>query len=140
METDSGTVLGKGAVALLFAAGLTLAATQPASAQDDFSVDPELADRGQQLWFRTGCEGCHTLGRGRSAGPDLVGITQRRQIDWLEAFLADTDSMLDYDPLAQRMLEIYNWQRMPEIRLNQSEITALIHYMAEETQEEEESR
>lgn len=101
----------------------------------DFRLDHELGEAGRELWSRKGCQGCHTVGLGRSSGPDLFGVTERRPIDWLKAFLKDTGNMLDTDPVAQALLKQFNNQRMPTVRLTDQEIEALIHYLQLRTNE-----
>lgn len=93
----------------------------------------QLVAQGKQLWTYKGCEGCHTIGDGRLSGPDLQGVTQRRQTEWLKRFMAETDEMLDTDPLAQRMLQLYNYQRMPQIDLRDGEIDALLAYIEQKS-------
>lgn len=101
----------------------------------DFKLDNELGEAGRELWSRKGCLGCHTVGRGRASGPDLFGVTERRPVDWLKSFLKDTPNMLDTDPVAQALLKQYNNQRMPNMRLTDQEIEALIHYLQLRTNE-----
>lgn len=101
----------------------------------DFKVDAELGEAGRELWSRRGCLGCHTVGVGRAAGPDLFGVTERRPVDWLKGFLKNTDEYLDTDPVAQGLLKQYNNQRMPNMRLTDQDIDALIHYLQLRTNE-----
>jgi cbb3-type cytochrome oxidase cytochrome c subunit len=101
----------------------------------DFKLDQDLGEAGRDLFIRRGCIGCHTVGKGRAAGPDLFGVTERRSIDWLKAFLKDTGEMLDTDPLAQALLKQYHNVRMPTIRMSDQEIDAIIHYMQLRTNE-----
>lgn len=118
-----------------------LAQQGPADGGQDAEVaaadDADLVDRGKFLWVYKGCEGCHTIGDGRLSGGDLMGVTQRRQSEWLRRFLAETDEMLNSDPLAMRLLEIYNYQRMPEVDLRDDEISALLAYIAQRSEEKQ---
>src|ERR1700674_1793945 len=50
-------------------------------------VDPALADRGATYWRNRSCDGCHSIGGGRRAGPDLAGVSGRRSYDWLKRWL-----------------------------------------------------
>jgi protein SCO1/2 len=77
--------------------------------------------------------GCHTIGHGRQAGPDLFAVTEVRSIDWLKSFLKDTDAMLNTDPIAQALLKEFRGNRMPNIRMTDAEIEALIHYLQRKT-------
>ncbi len=72
---------------------------------DDYASAPKLRNipRGEQI-FRTRCASCHTLTGHEQAGalgPDLLGITERREMNWLLNWLRAPDQMLkDKDPTA----------------------------------------
>jgi cytochrome c2 len=121
-----------GAIALL---ALTQA---PASAQEvkssgSFGADEAAVKKGKSLFTARGCFGCHTVGKGKLAGPDLAGITERREADWLRKWLKTPDEMLASDPAAQEMLKEYKGVKMPNMKLKDDEIESLLHYMAAET-------
>jgi mono/diheme cytochrome c family protein len=103
------------------------------SVNSDFQVDAEKAARGQQLFGFRGCMGCHIIGGGRQAGPDLFGVTEVRSIEWLTSFLKDTEAMLNTDPIAQSLLKEFGGNKMPNIKLTDPEIEALIHYLQKKT-------
>lgn len=48
---------------------------------------PLAIDKGQFL-FESRCAACHTLGAGERLGPDLLGVTTRRERSWLARYLA----------------------------------------------------
>ncbi len=50
-------------------------------------------DPGRHL-FNLRCSACHTIGQGDAVGPDLLGVTNRRQRAWLERYLAQPEKML----------------------------------------------
>lgn len=51
--------------------------------------------------FRQSCAACHTIGGGRLTGPDLKGVTGRKDRAWLEAFIQDPKARIDAgDPYA----------------------------------------
>lgn len=104
---------------------------QDTSDSQNFTVDENLAKQGSRLWLNKGCEGCHTIGKGPSSGPDLINIHQKREMDWLVRWLTDTDEMLDTDETAQQLLAQYNNTRMPDLNLREAEAKALIHYIAQ---------
>ena len=95
--------------------------------------------RGESL-FRTRCAACHTIGAEnilasaqQPIGPDLLGVTKNRERAWLVRWLAEPDKMLaENDPLAISLLAAYNNVPMPNLRLNQLEIDALLDYLEEE--------
>ena len=100
-------------------------------ADQAFTVDDNLAKQGSRLWLNKGCEGCHTIGKGPSSGPDLLNVQERREMDWLVRWLTDTEEMLDTDETAQQLLAEYNNTRMPDLKLRETEAKALIHYIAQ---------
>src|ERR671936_433728 len=93
-----------GALGCASQTALQMDAAQAVSVNPDFTVNAELGEAGRDLFTRKGCAGCHTVGLGRSSGPDLFGVVERRQVDWLKNFLKNTQEMLDTDPLAQALL------------------------------------
>jgi len=44
------------------------------------------------------CAKCHTVGRGDRVGPDLKGLSERREKAWVIGFITKTASYLDNDP------------------------------------------
>lgn len=106
-----------------------------ATVNPDFKLDTELGEAGRTLFVSKGCIGCHTVGVGRAAGPDLYGVVERRPVDWLKGFLKNTGEYLDTDPVAQGLLKQYRNQRMPNLRLTDQEIEAVVHYLQLRTNE-----
>jgi protein SCO1/2 len=104
----------------------------------DYADAPQLRSipLGEQL-FRTRCTTCHTLTGNELAGaigPDLLGVTERRQPEWLLNWLRAPDQMLaDQDPIAMALYEKYNRLNMPNMRLNQEEAMSLLEYIENET-------
>lgn len=86
-------------------------------------------EAGQQL-FEQSCTGCHTLGQGDRVGPDLKGVVDKRDRDWLIRWLLEPDQMLaEKDPLAVELLSQYNNVPMPNLGLSESQVADLIAYM-----------
>lgn len=108
---------------------------------NDYAHAPEIRtpSSGEQI-YRTRCSSCHALGDSepgslRGIGPDLLGVTRQRDITWLTNWLKAPDRMLaEKDPLALLLYEQYNRLAMPNLRLGDTEVAALLAYMEEETQ------
>jgi protein SCO1/2 len=106
----------------------------------DDAPDLRHLSRGESL-FRTRCSACHTIGGGEvtdiaqgDIGPDLLGVAAKRERAWLIRFLAEPDKMIEEkDPLALSLLQQYNGVQMPNLRLNEVDIAALITYLIEES-------
>jgi len=106
---------------------------------DNYANAPELRSipRGEQI-YRTRCATCHSLTGNELAGalgPDLLGVTQRREMDWLLNWLKAPDQMLkNKDPIAMALYKQYNNLAMPNMRLNKEEVLALLDYIDDEMQ------
>ena len=70
------------------------------------AIDRELADAGA-WYFRRNCAACHRLGGEALIGPDLAGVTERRDMRWLAAMIRRPDSMLVADSVAGALLGAY---------------------------------
>ena len=80
--------------------------------------------------FGEKCASCHTIGGGDAVGPDLEGVTDRRDRTFLERFISAPDDVLaSGDPVAQALLEQYKVP-MPNLGLTAAEVDALITYLA----------
>jgi len=92
--------------------------------------------------FRTRCSACHVIGgrdrvpphqSGRLLGPDLMGVTKRRDPAWLARWLQEPDRMLaENDPIAVELFEKHGKVVMPNFSLNQRGVEALIEYLEQE--------
>lgn len=116
--------------------GLVVAALVGIStaAQAQMAVNADLAKRGKTVFNNKGCGGCHSVGKGRMAGPDLLGVTDRREAGWLRRWLKETDQMLANDSAAQAMLAEAKGVKMPNLKLTDADIEALLNYIAQETE------
>jgi mono/diheme cytochrome c family protein len=57
-------------------------------------------------YFRENCTACHTIGGGRLTGPDLKGVTTRKDRPWLVKFIQNPQAVIDAgDPYARQLLD-----------------------------------
>jgi len=90
---------------------------------------PLAIDKGQFL-FQSRCQACHTVGGGDRIGPDLAGVTQRRERSWLASYLAQPEAMLAQgDPIATSLFWKYKQVRMPNLELGTDDVAALLSYL-----------
>src|SRR5436305_14212291 len=62
--------------------------------------------------FRSRCSGCHTFGQGVKVGPDLKGVTDRRQRHWLVDFVRSSSQLIRRgDPIAVSLFRNFNRDR-----------------------------
>jgi protein SCO1/2 len=114
----------------------------PGRKEQDYAAAPKVRtiSKGESL-FRTRCAACHTIGaqdsvksERRRLGPDLEGVTGKRDRGWLTRFLAMPDKMVaEKDPLALALLAEYDNVLMPNFRLSGVDIQALLTYIEEES-------
>jgi protein SCO1 len=92
-------------------------------------LPPSVADKGAYL-FQTRCSACHAFGEGDGLGPDLLGVTTVRRLEWLAGMIAAPNEMLsNKDPIATALFARYKEMRMPNLRLGDVDVNALIGYL-----------
>jgi nitrite reductase (NO-forming) len=77
--------------------------------------------------FDTRCLACHSIGKGRVVGPDLLGVTERRDERWLTSWLKSPEMMTAHDDTAKALLKRYQVQ-MPNQNLTPDEMKELLLY------------
>jgi cytochrome c2 len=72
----------------------------------DITISTAAADirRGEEVYAAKGCPACHKVGGGKLVGPDLKGVTARREQEWLEKMILRPDVMVKEDPVAKKLL------------------------------------
>lgn len=101
------------------AAGLAVAAVVmgPAAAQDGKATFTQL------------CQGCHTIGGGDRTGPDLAGLADRRERDWVQRFITQPDAVIaEGDPIAKDLVAKYGVP-MPNLGVTPAQADALVTYL-----------
>ena len=83
-----------------------------------------------QALFSKACVGCHTIGKGPRIGPDLAGVTDRRDRAWLANFMIAPEAMrARNDPIAVELGRTYKTVRMPTLGLSEDDAADLIGYL-----------
>jgi len=111
-------------------------------ADRDYADAPEIRQisDGEYL-FRNRCAACHTIGQGdvmelaeQRIGPDLLNVGEQRDRAWLERWIAEPDAMLEEgDPVAVALYERWNRVPMPNMRLTEKDVGALLGYIDQES-------
>jgi cytochrome c2 len=85
--------------------------------------------------FQQSCAMCHAIGGGPLAGPDLAGMSERRERSWLIRFIVEPQAVIDGgDSAAQDMVEQFNGMVMPASPgMTPARAAALIDYVAGES-------
>jgi protein SCO1/2 len=80
--------------------------------------------------FASRCSVCHSIGQGDKMGPDLVGVTSRRERMWLLRYIQVPDQVLaSGDPIAKALYEKYRDVRMPNVSLGGADVAAIVSYL-----------
>ncbi len=86
-------------------------------------------DIGEQI-FQDYCASCHTIGKGILVGPDLAGVTSRREESWLFRQIKEPNLLIEEkDPIAIQLLQEFDDMPMVELGLEDAEVKAVISYL-----------
>lgn len=72
--------------------------------QFEVSTAPEDIKKGEALFAAKGCVACHKIGGGKLVGPDLKGVTARRDVEWIKKMILKPEIMLKEDDVAKKLL------------------------------------
>ena len=68
-------------------------------------------------------------------GPDLIGISQKRERSWLLRWIAAPDQLLaEEDPIALQLFQAYGEKPMPNFGLSENDVTAVLEYIDSESE------
>lgn len=94
-----------------------------------FSFQGFAQPDGAQI-YKANCTACHTIGGGRLVGPDLEGITEKREADWLKKWINSSSELIasgDADAIA--IFEEYNRSAMTDFYFSDEDMAALLTYL-----------
>jgi len=87
--------------------------------------------------FDKKCSSCHSIGGGDLKGPDLKDITKRRDRKWLLEFIPSAETMINAgDPEAVKVYNKYGQKDMPDQKLSETEINAILDFIETGGQQE----
>ena len=88
------------------------------------------AQEGTADLFDEFCADCHSIGDGDMKGPDLLGVERKYSEEWLIKFILSAKTMINSgDQDAVNIWEKYDKKKMPDTKLSEEEIIALIDYI-----------
>ena len=103
-----------------------------------FSLNLFAQTDGAQI-FKTNCISCHTIGGGRLIGPDLEGVSKKRNADWLKQWInSSSDFIASGDADAIAIFEEYNKVAMTSFYFEDEDMDALLAYLENPPIEEKE--
>jgi mono/diheme cytochrome c family protein len=85
-------------------------------------------DKGKEVFTAKGCNGCHKIGGGKLVGPDLKGVTGRRDKEWIAKMILRPDLMVKEDPTAKDLFKTY-LTPMPNQGVPEADLPALMSYL-----------
>ncbi len=89
----------------------------------------KAAENGQKI-FQSKCTACHTIGTGKWVGPDLAGVTSRREESWLKRQIKEPDRLIaEKDPIAMQLLKEAGNVPMPRPELSDANVAAVIAFL-----------
>jgi len=81
------------------------------------------------LLFSERCSTCHNIGGGSKVGPDLLGVTKRRERSWFARYVRTPAQLIDGgDPVAEALYKQFAPVKMPDQPLNDGELDGLWGY------------
>jgi mono/diheme cytochrome c family protein len=89
------------------------------------TVDEALATTGKET-FEAKCTACHKMGK-RFVGPDLVGVVDRREPEWIMNMILDPELMVKENEAAKQLLMEYS-APMANQSLTEEEARGILEY------------
>jgi mono/diheme cytochrome c family protein len=91
--------------------------------------------------FTQRCSACHTFGKGVKVGPDLKGVTERRERPWLLKFVRSSQRVIaSGDPVATALFQEFRRQQMPDWSdLSEEQVSSILDWFATNGPEQKEA-
>ena len=89
------------------------------------TIDEALAATGMEA-FEAKCTACHKMGK-RFVGPDLTGVTDRREPEWIMNMILDPELMVKENEAARALLAEY-LSPMANQSLTEEEARSILEY------------
>ena len=94
----------------------------------------QLTSRTGQALFLKACAACHNVGGGARIGPDLAGVTARRDVGWLKQYISRPTRMrAKKDPIALALRQQYRNVLMPYLGLSENDASDVLTYVRAQT-------
>ena len=91
---------------------------------------PKLEFAPGEYAFGKHCAACHSIGAGDRIGPDLAGVTARRDSAWLSRFISAPDAMrASGDPTAKALAAKYTPALMPRLGIAPDDVAGILGYI-----------
>ena len=92
-----------------------------------------FAQNDGELLFKGYCVACHTIGNGRLVGPDLIGVNEKYEEDWLVSFIQSSQTMVTAGD--ERAVKVFNEYMipMPDQPLSNDQVKDLLTYIGKQS-------
>lgn len=90
---------------------------------------PVAAQNSGEDLFKANCATCHTVGGGRLVGPDLKGITEKKDVNWIRQFIHSSQKMVKSGDTAAVAIFSEFKIPMPDFPLPDEQVNAIIDYI-----------
>ncbi|MCY3625866.1 MAG: cytochrome c [Candidatus Dadabacteria bacterium] len=94
------------------------------------SVSAQVLSSGEEIFIQGKCVRCHTIGKGRFVGPDLLGVGERYSRDDLIRWAKDPESL--YSEKKKKPIN-EGYPPMPPMNLSESDAQRVADYLLEYT-------
>jgi protein SCO1/2 len=95
---------------------------------------PKLDFAAGEYVFMKHCAACHTIGGGDRIGPDLAGVTARRDSAWLTRFISAPDAVrASGDAIAKALAAKYMPAVMPRLGIAESDVAQILGYIQKQS-------
>ncbi len=101
--------------------------TAPAETGDTEAGGADMVADGEAV-FTKNCAACHTVGGGVLVGPDLAGVTTRRDTEFLKNWITDSAAFAATNEEAKTLSE-FSPAQMPPFALDSGDMDALLAYL-----------
>lgn len=92
-------------------------------------ISAQNAANGEKL-FKATCTACHSIGKGKVVGPDLAGVTSKRNEKWLISWIKSSSAMIKKnDPVAVKLFNENNKMPMPDNNLTDAQVKDILAYI-----------
>lgn len=94
-----------------------------------FNISLQAQSEGEKL-FKSICSSCHTINKGKLIGPDLSGVYQKKNTEWLVKFIRSSQELVKSgDPDAIAIFNEFNKIPMPDNPLTDEQIHSIIEFI-----------
>lgn len=110
----------------------TVYSQETATDVQDTGLNQELVSAGATL-FKNNCQVCHEIHE-QKVGPALADVHNRRPIEWIKAFILNSQRVIQSgDEYAVNLYNQYNQTLMTSFDFSDDELDAVIEYIKSET-------